>query len=634
MAQMEGSSVACGPVGIGAPHRTDYAAETTGSPYLRVGLSLAVPLVMTVAYLRGGMVAPPGGFADSDGYMHVLRAEKLWQTGRWYDSVIERSNAPYGEQLHWTRPMDVLLLGGALPAVGPAGLRAALFGWGVILSPVLLFIALLIVPWATRPLVMNDGPRLAVLFVVCQFGVLSVFQPARPDHHSLLALLFVLSIGLTLRLILSPWRLSLCYGAAAVGALSIWVSIESLIVTATALAAVGWLWVCRKADFLPKGVHFSLALFLLTCVATLAERPWHDLASVEFDRLSLIHCYLFGLIASVFTAAWLLSRTCPTGLLADRTGRLAFGLAGIVVTALALAAVSPRFFRGPLVDMDPQIVPIWLEHIREVQPLLSRYRWSVPLLGAAAICAPFLAIWSLRRPNGAGWAYIGLSILLFLGVSLYELRWMVYVQILLAVALAEIVAQHLVRPSDPGYRRWNSLTNAGLLGGCFFGLTFAPLVVQTVLGLKRDPAPYSRAALQGVCENLVATPRWQDRPHRVLTHVDLASEILYRTPHEVIGTCYQRNAGGLLDTYAIMNAPSFAEALTLLRRRNIDLILIPRPEKAAAPVAAPASPPFRQRLLEGDIPDWCTPVHLPEPLARFYALFEMVTATEPQGSRS
>ncbi len=561
---------------------TAYAVKAAGSPYLHAGLSLVIPLGLTAAYLMGIMTAPPGGLADSDGYMHLLRAEKLWRTGHWHDSVIERSNAPYGEQLHWTRPMDVLLLGGALPVAGLLGFRSALFWWGVLVSPVLLFASLLILPWTARPLVTKDGPRLTVLFMVCQLGVLSVFQPARPDHHSLLALLFVLSLGLTLRLVLAPLRLSLCYGAAAVCALSIWVSIEALVVTATVLAALGWLWVRRNADFLPKGVHFSLTLFLLTCLATLVERPWSDLVTVEFDRLSIIHCVLFGLIASVFAAAWLLSRMRPTGPLTGWTGRLVLALAGIVVVVLALAALSPRFFRGPLADVAPQLVPLWLERVRELQPLSSQWCFSVPLLGATALAVPFVTLWSVRRRNADGWAYVGFSILLFLALSLYQLRWVMYTEVLLSLALAELRARHLVRPSDPGYTRRNSIRNIAVLGGCCYGLMFSGLLVQTVIGAIPSPAPYSRAALQGICEYLVTTPRWQDRPHRILTHVDLGSEILYRTPHEVIGTPYQRNARGLLDTQAILSAPSFPAALPLLLLPILRILIVHRPVPARA----------------------------------------------------
>ena len=48
--------------------------------------------------------------------MRRLRAfiarDHLAQTGNWYDGSLPRSNWPYGEALHWTRPLDVVLLAG------------------------------------------------------------------------------------------------------------------------------------------------------------------------------------------------------------------------------------------------------------------------------------------------------------------------------------------------------------------------------------------------------------------------------------------------------------------------------------------------------------------------------------------
>ncbi len=51
---------------------------------------------------------------DADGYMRVLRVQRLLETGRWLDGLMPRSNYPFGEVLHWTRPMDLLLLALAL----------------------------------------------------------------------------------------------------------------------------------------------------------------------------------------------------------------------------------------------------------------------------------------------------------------------------------------------------------------------------------------------------------------------------------------------------------------------------------------------------------------------------------------
>jgi len=591
---------------------------------LRIGLALAIPVLTIVAYLDGAMPTKPGGLVDSDCYMHLLRAEKLWQTGRWYDSLIERSNAPYGEQLHWTRPFDVLLLGGALPAVPVVGFRPALFWWGVIVSPALLFVSLLALPWAARPLLSKDGPYVAVLFMVSQLGVLVAFQPARPDHHSLLTLLFVLSLGLTLRLILNPVRPFLCYGAAAICAFSIWVSIESILVAALVLGTLGWLWVLRNADSLSKAVRFSLALFSFLCMATLVERPWSDLMTVEFDRLSIIHCFLFGLIGLVFGTAAVLRRTRYADLLGDGRRRLAWGLGGAAMVALGLAIWSPRFFRGPFADIDPRIVAIWLSHVREVQPLVSDWCFAAPLLGATAVCLPFLVAWSVHKPTSAGWAYLGFLILVFVALSLYQIRWAAYAQVLLSLPIAQLIACRLVRPSDPGYTRRAGILNAGIIAACCYALLFAGLPVQYAVGSNSRPEAHSRTALQRICQYLVTTSGGESPRHRILTHMDLGSEILYRTPYEVIGTSYHRNARGLLDANAIMTAASFEEAQRLLCDRAIDLILIPRPPKPG-PAPDPASvSTFRGRLLQGDLPCWCAPVELPGEMAASYALFEVL----------
>lgn len=63
--------------------------------------------------------------------MRLLRVERLIETGAWFDHTIPRSNAPYGETLHWTRPLDVLLVAGAAPLAPVLGWREALFAWGV-----------------------------------------------------------------------------------------------------------------------------------------------------------------------------------------------------------------------------------------------------------------------------------------------------------------------------------------------------------------------------------------------------------------------------------------------------------------------------------------------------------------------
>ena len=71
-----------------------------------------------------------GELADTDCYTRLNRVVQLHETGKWYDPNSPRSNAPFGENLHWTRPLDVLLLTGAWLATPLADFKTACFGGG------------------------------------------------------------------------------------------------------------------------------------------------------------------------------------------------------------------------------------------------------------------------------------------------------------------------------------------------------------------------------------------------------------------------------------------------------------------------------------------------------------------------
>ena len=55
-----------------------------------------------------------GNLRDTDAYMRLIRVQELWQTGNWYQTVTSSLGAPDGLSLHWTRPLDILIL---LPAL-------------------------------------------------------------------------------------------------------------------------------------------------------------------------------------------------------------------------------------------------------------------------------------------------------------------------------------------------------------------------------------------------------------------------------------------------------------------------------------------------------------------------------------
>src|SRR3546814_9831483 len=78
-------------------------------------LLAVVALVATWALVHGSLVIFRDlplfetGLLGPDSYMRMVRVNELAQGGGWFDDTIARANAPYGDTLHWTRPLDVLL---------------------------------------------------------------------------------------------------------------------------------------------------------------------------------------------------------------------------------------------------------------------------------------------------------------------------------------------------------------------------------------------------------------------------------------------------------------------------------------------------------------------------------------------
>ncbi len=601
------------------------AASARRHAWAFAGLCLMLPALFTLGYPLNLTPAKCGELADSDCYMRLVRVQKLRDTGRWYDPVSERSNAPYGETLHWTRPLDALLLAGAAPWTPLLGFRTALFWWGVVLSPLLLYLTLLIFPWATRPVLRGEMPSLATLLLIGQVGFLQAFMPGRPDHHSLLLFLFVLTLGLSLRLVEGPRRRALCYAAGATGAVFIWTSVEGAPLVALTLGVLVWLWVWRGDDALDSGLHYSIALFVFLVVALLIERPPGNWTAVEFDRLSLVHVCIFGFIAAAFTGLWLLvhrRRVLPSRWF--RCGAALLGLAAVVVAVLVR---FQRFYRGPFADVDPRIVPIWLDTVAEFCPLLrspSSWAFAAPLIGTAALCVPLAAYRSRHGPHRRAWTFMLVSCLFFTPLPFLQARWGMYSQAVLVLPAADLMAVVWTRIERWPFSLWRALAKAGFVTVCLYSFVLLAFVVDRVGNPRKPQKETQRCSLATACAYLEAAEPWHERRGRIVTHLFWGGEVLYRTHHEVIATPYHRNAAGIVDAYDVLTAATDEQARRIIRRRQANLILLcPESSEGRSFLGSADAPTFYRRLCDGAVPAWCRPVALPERLSSFL-LFEVL----------
>ena len=113
-----------------------------------------------------------------------------------------------------------------------------------------------------------------------------------------------------------------------------------------------------------------------------------------------------------------------------------------------------------------------------------------------------------------------------------------------------------------------------------------------------------------VIELLTRPDALGDRPHVILTHPTYGPEIMYRTPHAVVGSPDHRNQDGIHDCVAFFRTSDEAEARAIVERRGVDVVIACRPwltdeGRRNGPQSMAA------RLDRGEGPAWLRPAALP-----------------------
>lgn len=570
-----------------------------------------------------------GDFLDPDSYMRMVRVAELMQHGHWFDSMVARANAPYGDVLHWTRPFDVLILLVALPASLVLGSEQALYVAGLAVPPLLHLASVLLLIWALRPLIRPAVWFLPALALLLQPGALAYSILGRADHHSLLLLVFVLAAGFMLRALKNPLDARPAFLAGVASGFGIWLSVELLLVVALCQIALGLGWLLGEHKRAAQSKWYALGLSGVLLAALFAERPFVNLLEPAYDRVSSVQYFL----AVSLLLFWRAVETYENrgGAASRFVGRTALSVLGAGTVALLTAVVFPLFFNGPMAEVDPRLAPLWMDRVLEMLPLLPTDRHNLGrfvfyLGGVLLIALPLVKVLVEARGTSRFFplAFIALACLLFTLAAMKHMRFSGYAEIAFVLGFAVVLDRFLQWSG----RISNDLLR-GLLRGSFIGLLLiGPLLVGGTLMVQPAAAGASatRSApgcdLRQVAAYLESDPRWAATPQTVLAFMDIGPELLYRTHHRVVGTPYHRNAEGILDGYQALATADPAVARKVIEQRHVDLVLLCR-SSAERAFYAPAGTAenLYLRLDRGTAPAWLAPVALPaglEDQARLY----------------
>lgn len=573
----------------------------------------AALLIPACIALLGGSPVFDGRLLDPDCYMRLLRVMDLHEGGDWYNALSQRTNAPYGENLHWSRPLDMLLYVGAWVGAPLAGFDGALFWWGAIIGPIFQLIAFAVLAWGLRPYIAPRYFVLAALFFVLQPTLGLAFNLGRPDHHGLILALFTWAFALLLRLgaeedIAERRRVAGWIGIA--NGLGLWVSVETLLAVLLSLSALAVFWALKGRDGLSLLRRYTGALTFIIAGALIIENPPDSWLDFHVMRLSFVHLVLAGLL---WGSAVLLTRFVDSSA-RNPQSRLVAGAGAALAILGIMAAFFPDFFRGPFSEHVPDaVIPIWLKHIGELQPLWPKGHmgWALFLLqlGPAFLVVPF-AINRLKHNKSHARAAYGatfLGLLIYVPVSLLQTRWAAYAQILFilpwCMAVAEIMARK--NPLRP------IMLPLALMGHLLMAAPVWATRPTTERVDPPDPCAWNRMAAH------LETLRPHDGQKRILwTYVHPGPEMAWRTGYDVVGAPYA-NARAILDTYRAFMATDFSIAAEVANRRRIDMVLLCPGNAEAWWLDREAGRTLHKQLQADEGPDWLRPLYLPDSLQAF-----------------
>ncbi|WP_193370500.1 hypothetical protein [Pelagibius marinus] len=570
-----------------------------------------------------------GDFLDPDSYMRMVRVAELMQHGQWFDGMIARANAPYGDVLHWTRPFDVLILMVALPTSLVVGPEQALYVAGLAVTPLLHLASVLLLIWALRPLIRPTVWFLPALALLLQPGALAYSILGRADHHSLLLLVFVLIAGFMIRALRNPLDARPALLAGVASGFGIWLSVELLLAVALCQIVLGLGWLFGERERAAQSKWYALGLSGVLLAALFAERPFDNLLDPAYDRVSSVQYFL----AVSLLLFWRAVETYESrgGAASRFIGRAALSVIGTGVVALLTTVVFPLFFSGPMAEVDPRLAPLWMDRVLEMLPLLPTDRHNLGrfvfyLGGVLLIILPLLKVLVAARGTSRFFAlvFVTLACLLFTLAAMKHMRFSGYSEIAFVLGFAVVLDRFLQWSGRIG----NDLLR-GLLRGSFIGLLLiGPLLVGGTLMIRPAGAgaPATPSApgcdVRQMAAYLESDPRWAAAPQTVLTFMDIGPELLYRTHHRVVGTPYHRNAEGILDGYQALATADAAAARAVIEQRHVDLVLLCRTSAERAFYApAGSGENLYLQLDRGTPPEWLAPVALPDGLrdqARLY----------------
>lgn len=531
---------------------------------------------------------------DTDVWLRLTQVRQWLTDGSFFDHEVRHTNAPFGGiDIHWTRPMDLLL--GFFTRVMPPqlALDMKLLLAAAWVPAVLGLGALALLVQAVRRR-FDHTQSLCCLFLLLATGPFAAYYtPGDSDHHGLLAMLWCGVICILMYENLAP-RAALLAGALL--GLMFWINIEAIMPIALVIGILG-VFTLRRAEEMRQLSLLTLGIAAVSIIGLMVEMPPEKYFSfLAMDTLSIIYVVLFSLIAA---GSCLLNMPWVRGLPALQRALAAIIVAGAVV--LVEAFFYPKFLKGPLADADPYIVHDFFKIVTESIPIYKQPgAVMLQLLWQPALAFALLLFVVLKRGGGKKRRQAILLLALILGtfaMMLGQGRWTYYAQPVALVALASYLPA-LARRGLAFVRGLEGpLRPAAAIGGLY--LVVAVLGSAMSFDNTGSDLWVCQSQMRFAVQSLELQPLLGGQSFVMYAPPEIGGDIQFFTPYRIIAGEYHREGRGMRDLAEITAAPTPGAARALLQKRQVDAVFV-------CPAIAPETSWLRH--IDSAPPSWLKPV--------------------------
>lgn len=539
----------------------DFSAKKFFEFYLRHEYVFAVCFVLIwQVYL---ICRSQATLSETDNFTHALRLVDFISSGSWAEIMYMHDNYPFGQMLHFTRITDMFLFAASLPFLPFTDVKQAVFYGCFLYQPLIAGLSAAGLIWAEKAFF---GPALRIFSLTlyfCQFPILSLFTAGRADHHVLLNLLIIITVG-SLMHGFKTGRIAFFKTAGIFAGLSVWATPEGFLaaVLTTAGMVLSWLLKCQSMRQIRI---FCQYFFLTAAVCLIINPPMQGMLFADNGRLSVLLVTVCGVMTASFYMEEFLEKEKFISSFFGRFLTISFlALVSLGFTLFLFGA--EKVFGSPI---PPELYEIWAKHITELYPTFTSNSAivkfdGIPLLACALGLAAF---WFAPLRYKKLMMTIGVPVLFFAFMTLLSRRF---------ARTASVFAALMITAALNVF--YNKITFLQKESVRMF--LIIPLICYLLCSLlfltavSYDIQSGSQAAITKPEEYM---PYISKEKGSILTSSSRGPETVWGAEIPVIGSPYHSNAEGITDAYNILYGTDPVEIQKLLKKRRVKTILLDNP---------------------------------------------------------